>query len=125
MEEKQKIRSFHDLIVWQRAVDFTVKIYTVTKNFPREEMYGLTSQIRRASVSIPSNIAEGQARNTKPAFANHLDIALGSAAELETQLTIALKIGYLQQSEYENLTTNLVEITRMLYGLLNKVRPKP
>ena len=125
MEEKQKIRSFHDLIVWQRAVDFTVKIYTVTKNFPREEMYGLTSQIRRASVSIPSNIAEGQAHNTKPAFANHLDIALGSAAELETQLTIALKIGYLQQSEYENLTTNLVEITRMLYGLLNKVRPKP
>jgi len=113
------------LIVWQRAVDFTVKIYTVTKNFPREEMYGLTSQIRRASVSIPSNIAEGQARNTKSAFANHLDIALGSAAELETQLTIALKIGYLQQSEYENLTTNLVEITRMLYGLLNKVRPKP
>jgi four helix bundle protein len=100
-----------------------VRVYRVTEAFPPKERYDLTSQIRRAAVSIPSNIAEGQARGTDPAFANHLDIALGSAAELETQLTIALKIGYIQDEPYNALVTELGEITRMIYGLLKKVRP--
>ncbi|NOY98671.1 MAG: four helix bundle protein [Chloroflexi bacterium] len=122
MTEKQKIRSFHDLIVWQKSVQFSVDIYTVTKTFPKEERFGLISQIQRAAVSVPSNIAEGQARNTKGAFANHLNIALGSAAEIETQLAIALKIGYLENSDYNNLISDLTEITRMLYGLLRTLR---
>ena len=117
-----KIRSFHDLIVWQRSVDFVVKIYELTKNFPSDERYGLRSQIRRAAVSIPSNIAEGQARNTKATFANHIDIALGSAAELETQLTIVIKIGYIGKNDFDDLISELTEINRMLYGLLRRLR---
>lgn len=122
MAENQKIRSFHDLIVWQKSLDFSIKIYEITKSFPKEERYGLTSQIQRAAVSIPSNIAEGQARNTKGAFANHLNIALGSAAEVETQLTIALKIGYLPEDAHKKLVIALTEITKMLYGLLRSLR---
>jgi len=76
-------------------MESVVTIYKITSAFPREEIYGLTSQIRRAAVSIPSNIAEGQARSSDAVFANHIDIAIGSSAELETQLTIALKIEYL------------------------------
>jgi four helix bundle protein len=116
------IRSYKDLLVWQRALAFAVEIYRVTQPFPREEIYGLTSQIRRAAVSLPSNIAEGHARGTDPTFANHLDIALGSAAELETQLTIAREAGYLSVAEHERLCSELTEITRMIYGLLHKVR---
>ena len=116
------IRNYKDLLVWQRALAFAVEIYRATQRFPREEIYGLTSQIRRAAVSLPSNIAEGQARSTDPAFANHLDIALGSAAELETQLTIACEVGYLSAAVHERLCAELTEITRMIYGLLHKVR---
>jgi len=123
MDERSKIRNFKDLLVWQRSVKFVVRIYEVTRAFPREEMYGLTSQIRRSAISIPSNIAEGQARNTRPTFANFIDIALGSAAELETQLTIALEIGYLKPPDHEGIISELTEIVRMLYGLLNKVQP--
>ena len=122
MAERQKIRSFRDLIVWQKSIDFSVNIYEVTKEFPREERYGLTSQIQRAAVSIPSNIAEGQARNTQGTFRNHLNIALGSAAEVETQLTIALKIGYLKKPMHKKLLADLTEITRMIYGLLRSLR---
>jgi len=123
MEERRKIRGFKDLVVWQRSVALAVKIYQITKNFPREEIYGLTSQIRRAAVSIPSNIAEGHGKGSRPSFASHTDIALGSAAELETQLEISLKIGYLSQSESDSLLIELTEIVRILYGLLNKVQP--
>ena len=123
MEEHHKVRGFKDLIVWQRSVALAVEIYKITKEFPREEIYGLTSQIRRAAVSIPSNLAEGHARNTKSQFANFIDIALGSAAELETQLAISLQTGYLKQNDYDKLVNELTEITRMLYGLLNRVQP--
>lgn len=119
-----KIRSYQDLIVWQRSVDLVVKIYELTDPFPTEERFGLTSQIRRSAVSIPSNIAEGQARNTKATFANHVDIALGSADELETQLTIALKINYITQNNFDDLISELTEIIRMLYGLLCRLRPE-
>jgi len=123
MEETKKIRGFKDLLVWQRSVALAVEIYKITKEFPREEIYGLTSQIRRAAVSIPSNLAEGHARNTKSQFANFIDITLGSAAELETQLAISLQTGYLKQNDYDKLVNELTEITRMLYGLLNRVQP--
>jgi len=123
MEEQPNIRGFQDLVVWQKAVALTVQIYQITKGFPREELYGLTSQIRRAAVSIPSNIAEGQGRGSQSAFASHLDIAIGSASELETQLTIAEKIGYLSGEQSKMLSTELTTIIRMLYGLLRKIQP--
>ncbi len=123
MDEHPKIRGFKDLIVWQRSVALTIKIYEATKKFPREEIYGLTSQIRRVASSIPSNIAEGHGRGSKSAFVSHLDIAIGSAVELETQFEIAAKLGYLSQENYAPLITELTEIIRMLYGLLNKVQP--
>ena len=122
MVTTSKITSFNDLVVWQRSMALVVKIYQDTQKFPREEIYGLTSQIRRAAVSIPSNIAEGQSRGSDPAFANHLDIALGSAAELETQLTIALKIDYLSSTDYDLLTDELLEIVKMIYGLRSKLK---
>jgi len=123
MEEQQKIRGIKDLIVWQKSVALAVKIYQVTKKYPREEIYGLTSQIRRAAISIPSNIAEGHGKRSRLSFASHIDIALGSAAELETQLEISIKIGFLSQSDSDSLLAELNEIVKMLYGLLNKVQP--
>lgn len=117
-------KGFKDLIVWQRAVKFAVDIYKTTNSFPREELYGITSQIRRAAISIPSNVAEGQARNSPRSFGNHLNIALGSSAELETQLIVANQIGHLQKADLEKLSAELTEIVRMLYGLLKVQRGK-
>jgi len=108
-------KGYKDLIVWQVAVNFVVEVYKATNGFPREEMYGLTSQIRRAAVSIPSNIAEGQARNSPRTFGNHLNIALGSSAEIETQLIVAQKIGYLPEASREKLVKELTEIVRNLF----------
>lgn len=117
-------KSYKDLMVWRRAVDFVVEVYKATNSFPREEIYGITSQIRRAAVSIPSNIAEGQARSSPRAFGNHLNVALGSSAELETQFLVAQKIGYLAEAHQEKLIKELTEIVRMLHGLLNVQKGK-
>jgi len=119
-----KVRSYRDLRVWQRAKAFAVEIYRVTEAFPRKEQYGLTDQIRRAAVSIPSNIAEGHIKRSDKVFANHLDIALGSAAELDTQLEIALEVRYLQIEVYRDLQAELQEIIKMLFGLLAVVTGK-
>ncbi|NIV32454.1 MAG: four helix bundle protein [Anaerolineae bacterium] len=122
--DKAKVRSYRDLQVWQRAKAFAVEIYRTTESFPRREQYGLTNQIRRAAVSIPSNIAEGHIKRSDKVFANHLDIALGSAAELDTQLEIARQVGYLEAQTYQALAAELQEITKMLFGLLAVVRGK-
>lgn len=119
-----KVRSYRDLTVWQRAKAFAVQIYRATESFPRREQYSLTDQIRRAAVSIPSNIAEGHIKRSDRVFANHLDIALGSAAELDTQLEIALEVGYLQPEVYHALQAELQEIIKMLFGLLAVVTGK-
>ena len=119
-----RVRSYRDLHVWQRAKAFAVEIYRVTEPFPRKEQYGLTDQIRRAVVSIPSNIAEGHIKRSDKVLANHLDIALGSAAELDTQLEIALEVGYLETQIYQALAAELQEITKMLFGLLAVVTGK-
>jgi four helix bundle protein len=116
MEEQRKIRGFKDLIVWQRSVALAVKIYQTTRNYPHEEIYGLTSQIRRAAVSIPSNIAVGQGKGSRPSFASHIDIAIGSAAELETQVEISHKIGYLSQSDSDSLLVNSMKSLRCFTG---------
>jgi four helix bundle protein len=120
-----KVKSYRDLVVWQRSKAFAVEMYRVTEAFPRGERYGSIGQIRRAAVSIPSNIAEGHIRGSDKAFANHLDIALGSAAELDTQLDIALAINYLKQETYRALATELQEIMKMLRGLSRTVRNTP
>ncbi len=119
-----KIKNYRDLEVWQRAKVFAVEIYRITETFPHREQYSLTDQIRRAAVSIPSNIAEGHIKRSDRVFANHLDMALGSAAELSTQLEIALDVGYLRPGDYQTLQAELEEITKMLFGLLATVTGK-
>ena len=104
-----------DLDIWKRSIQFVTEIYEITKNFPKGEMFGLTSQIRRAAISIPSNIAEGAARKNKLEFIQFLHIALGSYSELETQLIIAGNLKYL---EYDKLSSELSMIGKMLVKLI-------
>lgn len=115
------VRNYRDLKVWQRSKAFAVRIYRETDAFPRKEQYSLTDQIRRAAVSIPSNVAEGHIKRSDKVFANQLDVALGSAAELDTQLEIALEVGYLKETIYQPLVTELQEIMKMLWGLRKTV----
>lgn len=117
-----KVRSFKDLRVWQGAVDFAVAIYKATEQFPKSETYGLSNQLRRASVSIASNVAEGHGRSDKE-FARYLQMALGSTAEVETQLEIAHRVNYLPQSEREDLSQSLGVIGRQLSALRNRTQP--
>jgi four helix bundle protein len=114
--------SFRDLKVWRDAMDLVVEIYRVTKAFPIDERFGLTSQLRRAAISVPSNIGEGKRRRRQKAFAHHLDIALGSQGEVEVQLEIAYRVGLLPRNDYERLTAQTVDVGRMLNGLLDKVK---
>jgi len=111
------MHDFKKLAVWQKVRDFVKDLYLLTKKFPSEEKFGLTQQIRRASISIFSNIAEGAGRNTAPDFARFLDIANGSAFEVETQLYVAIDLEYISQQEFESITVQLQEIEKMLYNL--------
>lgn len=120
----KEISSYKDLIVWQKSIDLTSKAYELTKKFPREEIYGITSQIRRAASSIPANIAEGSARGYIKEYINFLSIAYGSGAELETFLVIAKELNYLSADEYAKMAEILSEIMRMLNGLLKKLKTK-
>ena len=117
-----RMPSHRDLIVWQRSMALARRVYQISQSFPPYEMYGLTSQLRRAVVSIPANIAEGHGRRTDGAFARHLDIALGSVAEVDTLLQMAMELNYLSKPLYQELTLNLEEIRRMLHTLYNKVK---
>jgi four helix bundle protein len=117
-------KSYRDLIVWQKAMDLVDQVYFVSGDFPREENFGLTGQIRRCAVSIPSNIAEGQGRNSQKEFQRFLKIALGSLAELDTQLEIAMRQGYLQQEQHQSFEDQIGEVRRLLYGLLRSMRPE-
>ncbi len=113
--------SYKDLIAWQKAIAFVTEIYRLTTRFPNHEMYGLTSQLRRAAVSIPSNIAEGQGRNTKGEFRQFVGQARGSPLEIETQLLIANNLGYLSKAEAENLLAGCGEVFRIVNGLLRSL----
>lgn len=115
--------NFKELLVWQRSIDFVTDIYRSTGSFPKDEMYGLISQIRRASVSIPSNIAEGNSRRSKPDYLQFLKIARGSCAEVETQLMISKNLNYLNEENYQKLNNNIIEISKMLNGLINSLQP--
>ncbi len=117
------MRTHKDLDVWKEAIGFVKEIYEVTSNFPKEEIYSLTAQIRRCAISIPSNIAEGAARNSKKEFVQFLYIALGSCAELDTQLIISKELGYID-SEFNELSENLEKIKSKLLGLIRYLRNK-
>ena len=111
------IKSYEDLQVWQLAMDLVVECYRVSEGFPRDERFGLTSQLRRAAVSIPANIAEGHARSHRREYLNFLSIAQGSAAELNTHIRIAARLGFLETSTSDRLRQDLDSIGRMLSAL--------
>jgi four helix bundle protein len=119
------VQSYKDLIVWQKALDLVEIIYQVTKTFPKEELYGLTNQLRRAGASIPSNIAEGHARSSTQEFHRFLSIARGSLGEVETQLIIAQRLGYLSKSQLDPILALQTEINKMTNGLMTKLVPSP
>ena len=122
MEIKEnKVRTHRDLDVWRKSIDLVTLIYKYTADYPKDEMYGLTSQIRRCAVSIPSNIAEGSARTTKKDFSHFLAIALGSVAELETQLIISKNLNYLPETVLNELMPELISIRRMTLGLRKSI----
>jgi len=116
------MRDFRSLKVWEKAHQLTVAIYKATEFFPREELYGLTNQIRRASSSIPANIAEGCGRDGQPEMARFLTISMGSASELEYHLLLAHDLGYLQMGDFEHLNLQVTEIKRMLTSLIKKLK---
>jgi four helix bundle protein len=115
---------FRDLKVWQRSMTLVEQIYGATNRFPRDERFGLTAQIRKAAVSIPSNIGEGKRRKRQRALLNHLDIALGSQAEVEVQLEIARRVRFLSPSDYERIQKLVDEVGRMLNGLITSLQPE-
>jgi len=116
-----KIDSYSELIVWQKAMDLVEAVYALTKNFPSEEVYGLTSQIRRAAISMPSNIAESSNRGTRKDFRNFLFNAFGSGAELETQVEIAKRLGLVTSDDCGKLEKLLDEVMRMLNKLISEL----
>jgi four helix bundle protein len=120
-QDKIVIQSYKDLIVWQKAMEMVTAIYELTENFPKEEMYGLTSQIRRSAISVASNIAEGRARGSSGEFLQFLKIAYGSGAELETQIEIAKRLKNTKTLDYTTVDSLLLEVMKMLNSLMNKV----
>ena len=115
------MHNFKELIVWQKARNIVKDIYLLTKKYPQEELFGLTQQIRRAAVSIPSNIAEGSGRGTNADFARFLDIANGSACEVETQLYLSLDLGYISQVEFDDINNKLQDIEKLIFNFKKKL----
>ncbi len=115
------MKTHKDLDVWRKSIDMVTEIYGLTKSFPKEEIYGITNQIRRSAISIPSNIAEGAGRNHKKEFKQFLHISLGSLTELQTQLIISRNIGYLNDEVYKNLNNKLDDIGMMISGLIRYI----
>jgi four helix bundle protein len=117
------LTSYHDLIVWQRAIDFVVSSYKLTGQFPKNELYGLMSQLQRAAVSVPSNIADGAGRNGTREFLHHLGIARGSLFEAETQIIIAERLGYATAADTAPLA-EVAQVGRLLHGLIAALERK-
>ena len=113
--------SYRDLEVWQKSMDLVVECYQLTKKFPKSEIYGLTSQLQRAAVSIPANIAEGRERQQRKEFIQHISIAYASLAELETHIQIAERLDYLDTNTAKKLLEKTSEVGRMLNGLRNSL----
>jgi four helix bundle protein len=115
--------SFRDLKVWRDAMTLVEEVYKLSARFPPTERFGLTAQIRRAAVSIPSNIGEGKRRKRQRAFLHHLDIALGSQGELEVQLEIAQRLGFVARHDIDRVMNRVAEVGRMLNGLIESLQP--
>jgi four helix bundle protein len=118
------LKNYKELKVWQRSYQICLEIYRITKGFPKEERYGLTSQIRRAAVSVPSNIAEGYGRKTTPEYIRFLYIAYGSNCELETQILLSGDLGYIETGKLEMLLEGIGEVERMLKALIKSIEKK-
>ena len=118
------LRNYKDLKVWQRSYELCLEIYRVTKGFPKEERYGLTSQIRRAAASVPSNIAEGYGRKTTPEYIKFLYVAYGSNCELETQILLSGDLGYIETDKLKKLQSEIGEVERMLKALIKSLENK-
>jgi four helix bundle protein len=118
------MQDFRKLKVWQKSHALTLEMYRATETFPGNELYGLTSQIRRSCVSIPANIAEGCGRNSDPEFARFLAIAMGSATELEYHLLLARDLGFIGQADYERMDKGTTEVKQMLTALIKKLKAK-
>lgn len=116
-----KISSYRDLVVWQKSMDLVVSVYQLAEVFPKEDVFGLTSQMRRAAVSLPSNIAEGRYRGTRKDFAHFLRITFASGAELETQLEISRRLSRISLIEYERMNNQLGEVMKMLNVMISKL----
>jgi four helix bundle protein len=112
------VKSYEDLIAWQKAVDLVAQVYRATDDFPRREIFGLTSQMRRCAINVPSNIAEGQGRLSTGEFKQFLGHARGSIFELQTQIKIATTLGYLEEKRGQELKDGAAEVGRIIQGLL-------
>jgi len=117
-----EVRSFKDLVAWQKSMALVTEVYRTSQGFPKEEIFGLTSQIRRSAVSVPSNIAEGNARTSKKEFQYFLSNARGSLAELETQILIAHQLAYINETAKNQMLDRLWEVGRILNGLLSSLK---
>jgi len=120
-KEKVSARNYRELIVWQEAIKIAKAVYQLTGKFPKQETYALADQIRRAAVSVPSNIAEGQARKSPGDFRRFLHIALGSLAEVDTQLVLAQEFGYLTQEDIDPMDEQIQGLRKKLYALINSL----
>ncbi len=118
-------RDFRKIMAWQRAHAMTLRIYRATSGFPSDERFGIVSQIRRACASIPTNVAEGCGRSTNSELARFIDIATGSASEVEYQLLLAKDLGYLPKDQHTDLSTEIIEIRRMLLAFNKRLRTSP
>lgn len=121
MNSGQKIKSYKELLIWQKGIVLVKDVYNITKGFPKSEKFALIDQIHRAAISVPSNIAEGQARQYSKEFRQFLYMALGSLAELDTQLTIAVELKYITNENLNGIGEKIVELRRMIWGILSKL----
>jgi len=118
------MQDYKNIIVWQKSYHLVLQIYKLTETFPKHELYALTTQLRRAAVSIPSNIAEGSAKESDLDFARFLEMAIGSAFEIECQLMLAGDLGYIQQKDVRSILQEIAEVKKMLAAFIKKLRSK-
>lgn len=116
------MRDFHQLSVWQKSHQFTLDVYALTRTYPKEELFGLTSQIRRSSSSIATNIAEGCGRGSDADFSRFLQMAMGSASESEYQILLSFDLNYIDENQYKQMNAKVTEIKRMLSSLISKTK---
>ncbi len=117
----QNVKNYRDLLVWQKGIELVKEIYVLTRAFPKHELYGLTSQLRRSAVSVPSNIAEGQTRKSSNEFKQFLYIAQSSLSEVDTQIVIAQELDYLEKEAGTKIEAKILELRRMIYALINSL----